>query len=108
MYKGKTTYIPSGETTLIDIYEAAGGEVNEDRTQVSMNPAQMKPFDIKLRVYPSAVTHDMDGERITFGILLDDEMTLEETAGGTLMHRHDFIAELEMPIAQVKILKEDK
>lgn len=94
-------------TTLFDIYEAAGGVVNEERTHVTIT-GPMKPFKIELLVYPTGVSSSWDGpDEVTLGVLLDTERILEETALGGIVHEHTFDAELKLPVSQVKI-KEDQ
>lgn len=91
------------KTTLIDIYEAAGGKVNEDRTQVEVNGAA-KPFDIVLRVIPTAVNIDeVAGRSVTFAVLLDDTHHFEDNRHTWVEHEVD----ITLPIEQVRILKEE-
>ena len=104
----KMTHVKSGNTTMVDIYEAAGGLVSEDRTMVSIDASKQHPFEIVLRVYPTTHKMGVDGETITFGVLLDDEMMLEHGPGGTLMHHLYFDAEVTLPVSQVKILKKEE
>lgn len=93
---------PYEPTTMIDVYEAAGGEVNEDRTMVTMNPPQ-KPFKIWVTVVPSEVTYDYDsGESVKFSVLLDDEWMV---VNGRIVH-NTFGETLELPVSQVHIIKE--
>jgi hypothetical protein len=83
-------------TTMIDIYEAAGGIVNEDRSTVTMsNGMPMKSFDIKLRVYPIGYEMDSDGERVVLGVVLHDEVAFEKTPIGTKVRDISFTEELK-------------
>ena len=94
-------------TTLVDIYEAAGHQANEDRTQVDVSdPSVMRPFEIVLKVVPMALAFTYDRkETVTFAVLLDDEYVVSPDG------RMKFIShetEIEIPVDQVKILtKED-
>jgi hypothetical protein len=97
-------------TTLVDIYEAGGAEVNEDRTQVSMVAGQMQPFEIVLRVVPIAVQMQ-HGQKdiVTFGVLLDDETVFgEPTVLGTPMRQIYHSTEVEIPVDQVRLLKNEQ
>ena len=98
-----------GDTTLIDIYEAAGATVSEDRKMVSMTHGDLKPFKIELLVYPGTVEFDgVGGEKITFDVMLEDEFALGKTTyAGTPMHQIHHIAEVTLPVSQVKIIKEN-
>jgi hypothetical protein len=95
---------PYEPTKMIDIYEAAGGEVNEDRTMVTMKPPQ-KPFKIWVTVVPSEITYDhVEGESVKFSVLLDDEWAV---VSGRLIH-NTFGETLELPVSQVHIIKEEE
>lgn len=98
----------SKDTTLIDIYEAAGATVSEDRKMVSMTHGDLKPFKIELLVYPGMVEFDgLGGEKITFQVMLEDEFVLgEPTYAGTPFHQVNHIAEVTLPVSQVKIINE--
>lgn len=89
-------------TTLVDIYEAAGFKTNEDRTQVEMSAAQqMRPFDIVLRVVPTGVAFDYEGqEKVTFSAILRDGVTFND--GYMAFAEYGF--EFELPVDQVRIL----
>jgi hypothetical protein len=93
-------------TDLIDIYEAAGAEVNVERNTVRFTPDMMKPFDIVLRVMPSAV-EEISGEKakITFDVYLDDEYVLGKTdpVHGTPVYTIPHEASLTLPVDQVRI-----
>lgn len=98
-------------TTLIDVYEAGGAAVSEDRKSVTLKPNDMHAFDIVLRVYPIAVEHDgITKEKVTFGVILDDEYVLGKHIPyqGTPMHMIVHDAEIVLPVDQIRILKEDK
>lgn len=96
------------KTTMLDIYEAMGGVANEDRTQVSVTPGQTKPFDIVLRVVPATFELNSDGvEKVTFAIFLDDEFRFGDTTpAGTPMYTIQHEEEIQLPVSQVRILKE--
>lgn len=66
-------------TTLIDVYEAAGGTVNEDRTMVTMDEGG-KPFKIELTVAMTGMEQSVDGTTVTFGVLLDRKHVIEGVA----------------------------
>lgn len=83
---------------MIDIYEAAGGKANEDRTQVSL-PQIPKPFDITLRVVPTGIKMDYEGERVTFAILLSDKHVID----GPTVRFVTYDEEVTLPVEQVRI-----
>lgn len=99
-------------TTLLDIYEAAGARVSEDRTQVTMDSStRMEPFDIVLTVFPQSVHIEGAGapEVIEFGVLLHDEVSFEDVPWmGTKVNQHHFDAKIEIPVGQVRILKKEQ
>lgn len=97
-------------TTLIDIYEAAGATVNEDRTKVSMVAGQMQPFEIVLRVVPMGIQMQQGQKDIvTFAVLLDDEWAIgTQTAAGTEMRQIYHGTEVEIPVDQVRLLKNEQ
>lgn len=98
-------------TNLIDIYEAMGGVVNEDRTKVNINPVQSRPFYIRLLVMPSEFESfgSNEPEKVTFSIVLDDETFLGETGfAGTPIHRRKYDEEITLPVTQVQIIKEEE
>lgn len=91
------------KTTLIDIYEAAGAEVNEDRSMVSLRPEELKPFDITLKVYPYEVKLDPErGESVVFHVMLDDTFVV---LGGQVFYG-EWDEQIELPVKQVRISKE--
>jgi hypothetical protein len=93
----------NGETTMIDIYEAAGGKVNEDRTQVSMNPP-FEPFEIILTVLPAAIQYENEREpRIAFDVMLVKETQIN----GNMAYEYDHEARLELPVDQVRFAKKE-
>ncbi len=93
-------------TTIIDIYEAAGGEVSEDRTHVVLS--KPKPFKIELLVIPTAVETRYDApDEVTFGVLLHDEVLFESDIMGHRVLDHSFDVSLKLPVQQVKIIKEE-
>lgn len=100
--------MPKNETTMIDIYEAMGGEVNEDRTMVSMSkPGQYQPFKIELLVYASGYEMGADGERVNLQVLLHDSVVFDRTAWGQHVVRHiEHIEQLTLPVDQVNIIKD--
>jgi len=89
-------------TTLVDIYEAAGFEVTEDRTRVMMSGVQqMRPFDIVLRVVPTGVAFDYEGqEKVTFSVQLHDGYRYD--GGAMIFTEYGF--EMALPVDQVRIL----
>jgi len=94
-------------TTLIDIYEAAGGKVNEDRTMVQMNTGAPTPFEIVLKVVPGVVEMDGLGNTdVTFHVLLDDRIVVNERAQSVSWQ--PFISEVKLPVEQVRLLKADE
>lgn len=100
------------KTTLIDIYEAAGAKVSEDRSQVTLNSENpLKPFDIVLTVFPQGVHFEGVGapEVVEFGVLLQDEVSFEHFPHlGTKVIHHNFDANIEIPVGQVRILKKEQ
>lgn len=105
-----------GDTTLVDIFEAAGGKVSEDRKSVVIDGANpLKSIDIVLRVYPRSVRIEQpyrDGkpeEYITFDIILDPGLRIgETTVMGTPIEEILYDEGFELPVAQVRLLKETK
>jgi hypothetical protein len=100
------------KTTLLDIYEAAGARVSEDRTMVHFDSGSpLKPFEIVLTVFPQSIRIDGIGgpEVIEFGVLLHDEVSFEEVPymGHKVIH-HNFDANIEIPASQVRILKKEQ
>jgi hypothetical protein len=106
MKKGKTHFV-GGPTTMVDIYEAAGGVASKDRQTVTIDSRHGKPFDIKLRVCITGIRIDSDGERVVLGVLLHDDVYLEEGLGGTSIRKIDYDVQLELPVGQIQIFKED-
>ena len=95
------------DTTLVDIYEAAGGTVNEDRTMVTMDARSHEYFDILLRVRITGVEHDSYGNtNVTFGVIIDSKHIIDTSFGGALMSQIDYNEELTLPVEQVRIHKE--
>lgn len=97
------------KTTLVDIYEAAGATVSEDRKTVTMIPGQMKPFEIILTVYPTGIEmEDPYVEKITFDIILNSEVAFGKTGfAGTPMYQRFPEADFSLPVDQVRILKKE-
>lgn len=95
------------KTTLVDIYEAAGAKVSDDRTMVTVsNKEPLKPFEIVLTVYPQAITQDGDGERVTFAVLLDDEYVIDKRLGRADIRWVSYSdTEIELPVSQIRIHK---
>lgn len=94
------------KTTMLDIYEAAGFELSEDRQSVKMEGGQLaKPFDIVLRVVPE--TYEMVAGlpvKIGFRVLLKQSVNIN---GGTVTFtEHDVLVKL--PVDQVRILKKEQ
>jgi hypothetical protein len=90
------------KTTMIDIMEAAGGAVSDDRTKVSGPPHPMEPFDIVVRVVPLAHEFSLEEpEMITFGLILNDEYTVYN---GRVLYSSEFNETIRMPVSQVCIL----
>lgn len=59
---------PRKATTMLQIYEAAGGTLSEDGTQVSLTPP-LKPFNIELTVVPTETEWtNGEPEMITFSV----------------------------------------
>lgn len=96
-------------TTMLDVYEAAGAEVNDDRTMVSMKPGQMRPFEIVITVMPGAVEM-IEGEptKVTFDILLDPHLSIKEGPLGAVARELEYVESLTLPVDQVRIHKEDE
>lgn len=99
-------------TSLIDIYEAGGAEVSADRDSFTISSSKpLKPFDIVLRVYPQSVTMGYgEPEQVTFGVLLDDEVSFDEITPNAGLHRmlhHTFDEEVTIPVRQIRILKKE-
>jgi len=96
-------------TTLIDIYEAAGWDVNKARTEATNDGRNsLKPFKIEIMVVPRSVTSQYDQEDIVeFDVLLNDTHSFETTPNGTAVHVHQHLDTLEIPVSQVKIIKEE-
>lgn len=90
-------------TTLLDIYEAAGCKLSEDRTSVEMNAGQqLKPFDIVVRVIPTIVEFNpKETERVTFSVILNPYV--EVVSGVTKFF--DLDETLTIPVNQVRIAK---
>lgn len=88
-------------TTLLDIYEAAGGIKTEDGLQVSITPP-LHPFKIELLVVPTAIDMGPEGEFVTLDVLLEDELRQD----GLGMRRVQHEASVQLPVRQVKIIKE--
>lgn len=85
------------ETTMNDIYEAAG-------TIIENGVTRFKPFDIVLRVIPTAVEwHIESGERITFRVILADTYVQDN---GTIYYTSNE-PDLTIPVNQVRIAKDD-
>lgn len=97
-------------TNLIDIYEAGGAEVNEDRTMVTMTGERpLRPFDIILRVIPTGVemmNDDTELVKVTFAVLVNDEHTFKTTPMGTQVIQHSCEETLTLPASQVRLMKE--
>lgn len=90
-------------TTLIDIYEAAGATVNEKRTHVT-NLNQIQPFDIVLRVIPTALHIDGRGlEEMTFGVVPHSSVHFERVPEGTRAHEIQHCSEVTLPVNQVRL-----
>jgi hypothetical protein len=94
-------------TTIIAIYEAAGGTVNEDRTQASM-PEHMQPFDIVLRVVPISIEMKLnEPTEVEFQILLEDQPIIDKykalgmTASNVRWVTYD--ETVTLPVNQVRI-----
>lgn len=98
----------SKRTTMIDIYEAAGWDINTSRTQVTNDTQRMKPFKIEILVVPRSVTSQFAQEDIVeFDVLMDDTHFFEESPLGATVHVTQHLGTLEMPVSQVKIVKDD-
>lgn len=87
------------ETTLLDIYRAAGVNVTEDGGHVSIPPT-LKPFEIILKVVPTGVSFDYDEPAyVEFDVLLSPDV-IEDGYGA----RHiDHDAQIKLPAHQVRI-----
>lgn len=97
----------NGTTTMVDIYEAAGGVVNEDRTSVTISTP--KSFEIVLRVFPIGVESGMDGDFVTFDVVLDDTVVFgEPTLLGTPYSELQNDASIRLPVDQVRILSKEE
>lgn len=92
-------------TTLIDIYEAAGAEINESRTAATISnglTGGLKPFNILLTVVPIEVETTYEGpERVRFRVLLDPEMVFD----GLRVQYMDHDEEIVLYPSQVKIVE---
>lgn len=96
------------DTTLLDIYEAAGGTANEDRTMVTVDTPG-KPFEITLLVYPIGVENfgvPDSPSSVTFAVLLDDAHTFGLGHSGTQVGRISYDVEITLPVNQVRINRE--
>lgn len=95
-----------GRTTMIDIYEAYGGVVNEDRTEVTLKGNENKPFKIELLVMPVSfeTTGGEEPESVTFGVLLNDEHSF---SGNGVINVRSYYEQIKLPVSQVKIIKEN-
>lgn len=94
-------------TNLIDIYEAAGAAVNEDRTAVTLTSEKpLKPFEIVLTVFPHMIEQDGYGnEKITLAILLDDTHFIHSDGRYEIFSYEEAVT---LPVPQVRIHKEEK
>lgn len=93
------------KTTMIDIYEAAGCKVSEDRQSVVMDSSvPLQPFDIILRVIPSGLEfYGSNGQvKMTFAVPLHSEHDFTEF-GRVDVFEHE--AEISIPVDQVRIYK---
>lgn len=99
-----------GDTTLLDIYEACGATVSEDRTSISFTAGALKPIDIVIRVMPTAVEIPgmNEAEQVTFDVFVDDELAFGEHIPyiGTPYRIINRDTQIKLPVSQVKILKE--
>jgi len=87
-------------TTLLDIYEAGGAQVSEDRTKVELPVGAMQPFDILLRVVPAGISMEHGrADQVTFEVLLNDEYQINAGAYSVLYHE----ASVALPVDQVRI-----
>jgi hypothetical protein len=93
------------KTTLIDIYEAAGYEVSEDRQSVVMDSSKpLKPFDIILRVIPTGLEYyGSNGQaKMIFAAQLHGDYDYTHI-GRVDVFEHE--AEITIPIDQVRIYR---
>lgn len=88
-------------TTLLDIYEAAGGIKSDDGLQVSTT-SPLRPFKIELLVVPTAIEMGSEGEFVTFSVQLKDE--IKPNSRGMRMVYHE--AEVQLPVSQVVIVRD--
>lgn len=92
-------------TSMIDIYEAMGGVVNEDRTSVQI-ASPGKPFKIELLVMPNTFEMGADGEFVTFAVLVDDGHIIEEGPLGVNVRNVYHDIDLRLPVESVNIKKD--
>lgn len=91
-------------TELIDIYEAAGCKVSDDRRYVEPS-SDFQPFDIVLRVVPIEVRFDENRKgEVTFKLLLRSEHVRNAFGGPNLI---DYDIDLTLPVNQIRILKNE-
>lgn len=96
-----------GDTTMLDIYEAAGWKVNQDRTAVYTDGTlPNKAFEIVLKVVPIGVQMGEGPDKVTFAIILDEETVIEQGLLGTTLHRLAYDEEITLPVNQVNIKKD--
>lgn len=88
-------------TTLLDIYEAAGSIKTEDGLQVGIAPP-LRPFKIELLVVPTAIEMGPDGEFVTLEVVLNNELKTEFGMVRRVYHE----TEVQLPVSQVKIIKD--
>lgn len=93
-------------TTLADLYVAAGGVISEDGNTVSLGIS--KPFEVVFRVALGGmeVSHG-EPDKVTLNILLDDDYTLGvSTPMGTPVHHNIFdVIPITLPTNQVEFKK---
>jgi hypothetical protein len=93
------------KTTMIDIYEAAGYEVSEDRQSVVMDSSKpLRSFDIILRVFPSGLEYygNSGQAKMTFAV---DLRTEHDYSGFGQISVFEHEAEISIPIDQVRIYR---
>lgn len=102
------------ETTLVDIYVAAGAQLSADGTMVSFDRAQLNSFEIILRVFPKEVRVERPWQGaepetyVTFDVLLGSSIRIGEP--GFLGHPVEEIiheAGFELPVDQVRIYNKE-
>lgn len=95
------------KTTLVDIYEAAGCDVSEDRQSVSFDSGKvLQPFDIVLRVVPTGLEYYGNGGQVkmTFAVPLRDDY---DYGVGGQMNIFENTTDITLPVDQVRIMKKE-